>query len=76
MQFPPTYWAKDNRLQPFWTVVGCSVYVGSGPPLSLVDVYGEAFQTQRYQKALLQSYVVCRIIGIFRGPPVGGNILI
>ena len=34
----PTDWAEDNRLQQIWTVVGCSVYVGSGPRPSLVDL--------------------------------------
>ena len=37
-------WAERNRLQQFWTAVGCSVYIGSGPPLSLVDLRVEGLR--------------------------------
>ena len=35
-RFLPTDLADDNRLQEFCTVVGCSVYIGSGSPLLLL----------------------------------------
>ena len=38
LRFPPTDWAEDNRPRHFWSVLGCSVYVGNGPRLSLVDL--------------------------------------
>jgi len=31
---PLANWPGDDRLQRFWTLVGCSVYVGSGPLLT------------------------------------------
>ena len=37
------------RLQHFWTVVGCSVYVGSGPPLSLVDLRVDGLRLVKQQ---------------------------
>ena len=43
-RFLSTDWAEGSRLQQFWTVVGCSVCVGSGPPLSLVDLRVEGLR--------------------------------
>ena len=63
----PTDWAEDNSLQHFWTVVGCSVCVGSEPLLSSVDLRVEGL---RLAKRLARALHRCMY---FQGTPFQGT---